>query len=32
VPKGKVISQSPRAGKKLVRGAKVNLVLSRGKH
>jgi eukaryotic-like serine/threonine-protein kinase len=32
VPKGKVISQSPRAGKKLARGAKVNLVRSRGKH
>jgi beta-lactam-binding protein with PASTA domain len=32
VPKGKVISQSPRVGKKLARGAKVNLVLSRGKH
>jgi Fibronectin type III domain/PASTA domain/Divergent InlB B-repeat domain len=31
VPKGKVISQSPKAGKKLARGAKVNLVLSRGK-
>ena len=32
VPKGKVISQSPRAGKKLARDAKVNLALSRGKH
>ena len=32
VPKGKVISQSPRAGNTLARGAKVNLVLSRGKH
>jgi PASTA domain len=32
VPKGKVISQSPRAGKKLARGAKVNFVLSRGRH
>jgi hypothetical protein len=31
VPKGKVISQSPVAGKKLARGAKVNLVVSRGK-
>jgi hypothetical protein len=31
VAKGKVISQSPRAGKKLARSAKVNLVVSRGK-
>jgi serine/threonine-protein kinase len=31
VAKGKVISQSPRAGKRLARGAKVNLVISRGK-
>jgi hypothetical protein len=32
VPKGKVISQSPRAGKRLAKGSKVNLVVSRGKH
>jgi beta-lactam-binding protein with PASTA domain len=31
VRKGRVISQRPRAGKKLVRGSKVNLVVSRGK-
>jgi Subtilase family/PASTA domain/Divergent InlB B-repeat domain/Fibronectin type III domain/WD40-like Beta Propeller Repeat len=31
VAKGRVISQSPRAGKKLARGTKVNLVVSRGK-
>ena len=29
--KGRVISQRPKAGKKLVRGSKVNLVVSRGK-
>jgi beta-lactam-binding protein with PASTA domain len=32
VPKGKVISQTPRAGKRLAKGSKVNLVVSRGKH
>jgi len=32
VAKGKVIAQSPAPGKKLASGAKVNLVLSRGKH
>jgi hypothetical protein len=31
VKKGRVISQSPKAGKKLAKGAKVNLVVSRGK-
>jgi serine/threonine-protein kinase len=31
VAKGKVISQSPRVGKSLTRGSKVNLVVSRGK-
>jgi len=31
VRKGRVISERPRAGKKLVRGSKVNLVVSRGK-
>jgi hypothetical protein len=31
VPKGSVISQSPKAGKKLAPGSKVNLVVSRGK-
>ena len=31
VQKGRVISQKPKAGRKLARGAKVNLVLSRGK-
>jgi hypothetical protein len=31
VAKGKVISQSPRLGKRLAAGAKVNLVVSRGK-
>ena len=31
VRKGHVISQRPRAGKKLVRGSKVNLVVNRGK-
>jgi hypothetical protein len=31
VRKGRVISQRPRAGKKLVRGSKVDLVVSRGK-
>jgi PASTA domain/Divergent InlB B-repeat domain len=31
VRKGRVISQRPRAGKKLVRGSKVNLIVSRGK-
>jgi Fe-S cluster biogenesis protein NfuA len=31
VRKGRVISQRPRAEKKLVRGSKVNLVVSRGK-
>ena len=30
VRKGRVISQRPRAGEKLVRGSKVNLVVSRG--
>lgn len=32
VKKGAVISQKPRAGTRLARGAKVRLVLSRGKH
>jgi hypothetical protein len=31
VRKGRVISQRPRTGKKLVRGSKVNLIVSRGK-
>jgi hypothetical protein len=31
VRKGRVISQRPKAGKRLVRGSKVNLVVSRGK-
>ena len=31
VKKGNVISQSPKAGKKLAKGSKVNLVVSRGK-
>jgi hypothetical protein len=31
VRKGRVISQRPKAGKKLVRGSKVSLVVSRGK-
>jgi beta-lactam-binding protein with PASTA domain len=31
VKKWNVISQSPKAGKKLAKGAKVNLVVSRGK-
>jgi beta-lactam-binding protein with PASTA domain len=29
-PKGKVVSQKPRPGRRLVRGARVNLVVSRG--
>ena len=29
-PKGKIVSQTPRAGRRLVRGSRVNLVLSRG--
>ena len=29
--KGRVLSQSPAAGKKLAEGAKVNLVVSKGK-
>ena len=31
VKKGRVISQKPAAGKKLAKGAKVSLVLSRGR-
>jgi hypothetical protein len=31
VPKGRVIAQSPKAGKKLASGSKVRLVVSRGK-
>jgi uncharacterized repeat protein (TIGR01451 family) len=31
VPKGKIASQSPKTGKKLPAGSKVNLVVSRGK-
>ncbi|MFL5935904.1 MAG: fibronectin type III domain-containing protein [Gaiellaceae bacterium] len=31
VPKGRVIGQSPKAGKKLASGSKVNVVVSRGK-
>ncbi len=31
IPKGRVISQKPRAGKKLAPGSKVKLVVSRGK-
>jgi PASTA domain/Fibronectin type III domain/Divergent InlB B-repeat domain len=31
VPKGRVIAQSPKAGKKLASASKVNLVVSRGK-
>jgi uncharacterized repeat protein (TIGR02543 family) len=31
VPKGRVISQKPAPGKRLARGSKVNLVVSRGK-
>jgi len=30
VKKGRVISQRPRPGRKLARGSKVNLVVSRG--
>jgi beta-lactam-binding protein with PASTA domain len=32
VKKGRVISQKPKPGKKLEQGAKVNLVVSTGKH
>ncbi len=31
VAKGRVVAQSPRAGKKLAAGAKVNLIVSRGR-
>jgi hypothetical protein len=31
VPKGRVVSQTPKAGKTLAAGAKVNLVVSRGR-
>ena len=31
VPKGRVIAQAPKAGKKLASGAKVRLVVSRGR-
>ena len=31
VKKGNVISQSPKAGRKLAKGSKVNLVVSRGR-
>jgi beta-lactam-binding protein with PASTA domain len=31
VKKGRVISQKPKAGKRLKRGAKANLVVSRGR-
>lgn len=31
VPKGRVIAQSPKAGRKLAAGSKIKLVVSRGK-
>jgi serine/threonine-protein kinase len=31
VRKGRVISQRPRAGRRLLRGSRVNLVVSRGR-